>query len=41
VPGLKADFTVWDAEHPAQLVAGIGVNPGASVVVAGRTAEED
>jgi imidazolonepropionase len=39
-PGRKADFTMWDAEHPAQLVAGIGVNPGATVVFAGRTQEE-
>ncbi len=39
-PGRKADFTVWDADHPAQLVAGIGANPGATVVVAGRTQED-
>jgi imidazolonepropionase len=39
-PGRKADFVVWDVEHPAQLVAGIGANPGATVVVGGRTAEE-
>ena len=39
-PGRKADFTVWDAEHPAQLAAGIGLNPGATVVVAGRTQED-
>jgi imidazolonepropionase len=39
-PGRKADFIVWNVEHPAQLVAGIGVNPGATVVVAGRTEED-
>ena len=39
-PGRKADFTVWNADHPAQLVAGIGANPGATVVVAGRTQED-
>jgi imidazolonepropionase len=39
-PGRKADFTIWDVDHPAQLVAGIGVNPGATVVVAGRTQED-
>ncbi|MBY5974755.1 imidazolonepropionase [Ferrimonas balearica] len=26
-PGLSADFTVWDAERPAQLVGRIGLNP--------------
>jgi imidazolonepropionase len=38
--GRKADFVVWEAEHPAQLVAAIGANPGATVVTGGRTAEE-
>ena len=35
-PGKKADFVIWDAEHPAQLPATIGINPGASVVFDGR-----
>jgi len=39
-PGRKADFTVWNAAHPAELAAGIGVNPGANVIVAGRTQED-
>jgi imidazolonepropionase len=34
-PGRKADFTIWDVEHPVQLVAGIGANPGATVVFGG------
>jgi imidazolonepropionase len=35
-PGRKADFVIWDAEHPAQLAATIGINPGAVVVFSGR-----
>ncbi len=36
-PGKKADFVVWEAEHPARLVAAIGVNPGATRFVGGRS----
>src|SRR4029077_4670038 len=39
-PGKKADFVIWDAEHPAQLAATIGVNPGAAVVSDGRVIEQ-
>ena len=35
-PGKKADFVIWDVEHPAQLPASIGINPGATVVFDGR-----
>jgi imidazolonepropionase len=38
-PGRKADFVIWDAEHPAQLAATIGINPGATVVFDGRVTE--
>ncbi len=34
--GRKADFVIWDAEHPRQLAATIGINPGAIVVFDGR-----
>jgi len=34
--GRKADFVIWDVEHPAQLAATIGINPGATVVFNGR-----
>ncbi|MFV0333904.1 MAG: imidazolonepropionase [Tropicimonas sp.] len=27
VPGLSADFTIWDVERPAQLVGRLGLNP--------------
>ena len=38
-PGRKADFVIWDAEHPAQLASTIGINPGATVVFDGRVTE--
>jgi imidazolonepropionase len=34
-PGRKADFVVWDIEHPAQLAYAIGANPGCTVVFDG------
>ncbi|MBC5809580.1 MAG: imidazolonepropionase [Candidatus Eremiobacteraeota bacterium] len=34
--GRKADFVIWDVEHPSALVATIGTNPGAAVVFGGR-----
>jgi len=39
-PGRKADFVVWDVEHPAQLAYPIGANPGATVVFGGLSGEE-
>ena len=35
-PGRKADFVVWDIEHPAQLAYAIGANPGCAVVFDGQ-----
>ena len=35
-PGLKADFAIWDAEHPAELAAHIGGGLCHAVVKSGR-----
>jgi imidazolonepropionase len=37
-PGRKADFVVWDIEHPAHLPYAIGANPGCTVVFDGKAA---
>ena len=34
-PGQRADFAVWDVDHPNQLAYAFGVNPCRQVVVAG------
>jgi imidazolonepropionase len=26
-PGLRADFAIWDIEHPAELAYAVGANP--------------
>jgi imidazolonepropionase len=39
-PGRKADFVVWDVEHPAQLAYPIGASPRATVVFDGIAGEE-
>jgi imidazolonepropionase len=35
--GKQADFLVWDASHPAEIVCALGTNPLAERVVRGRT----
>jgi imidazolonepropionase len=35
-PGLRADFALWDVEHPAQLSYAFGARPGRGAVVEGR-----
>jgi len=35
-PGARADLVVWDADHPAQLVYWLGLDPVAAVVKRGR-----
>jgi imidazolonepropionase len=35
-PGRKADFVIWETEHPDSLAATIGINPGATVIFACR-----
>jgi imidazolonepropionase len=35
-PGARADLVVWDADHPAQLVYWVGLDPVAAVVKRGR-----
>ncbi len=35
-PGLRADFVLWDAAHPAQLAYAIGANPLERVVACGE-----
>ena len=34
--GKRADFLVWDVEHPAEIVCGLGVNPLVERVFRGR-----
>jgi imidazolonepropionase len=36
VPGSRADFAVWDADHPRDLVYAIGHQPLRQLVVAGQ-----
>jgi imidazolonepropionase len=36
VVGKRADFLVWDVEHPAEIVCGLGVNPLARRVFRGQ-----
>ncbi|GAB4393126.1 MAG: imidazolonepropionase [Gammaproteobacteria bacterium] len=38
VPGKRADFVIWNIEHPTQLVYEYGINPCHQVVQAGRVA---
>jgi imidazolonepropionase len=35
-PGARADLVVWDADHPAQVVYWVGLDPVAAVVKRGR-----
>jgi imidazolonepropionase len=35
-PGRRADFALWDIDHPAELAYWVGYNPCAGVVRAGR-----
>ncbi|HKE74954.1 MAG TPA: imidazolonepropionase [Acidimicrobiales bacterium] len=35
-PGARADLVVWDADHPAQLIYWVGLDPVAAVVKRGR-----
>jgi imidazolonepropionase len=35
-PGARADLVVWDADHPAQIVYWVGLDPVAAVVKRGR-----
>ena len=35
-PGLRADFVLWDARHPAELAYAMGLNPCRATYVAGR-----
>jgi imidazolonepropionase len=37
-PGLRADFVLWDAAHPAELSHALGFNPRRATVIEGRTA---
>jgi len=34
-PGLRADFVMWDVDHPAQLSYAIGLNPRRQTVFGG------
>ena len=34
--GARADLVVWDADHPAQIVYWVGLDPVAAVVKRGR-----
>ena len=36
VPGLRADFVIWDVEHPAQLSYAMGFNPRRQTVFQGN-----
>lgn len=35
-PGLRADFVLWDAQHPAELAYAIGLNPCRATYVEGH-----
>jgi imidazolonepropionase len=35
-PGARADLVVWDADHPAQIVYWVGLDPVAAVLKRGR-----
>jgi imidazolonepropionase len=35
-PGQRANFVLWDAQHPAQLAYGIGANPCRQVIFEGQ-----
>ena len=35
-PGLRADFVLWDAQHPAELAYAIGLNPCRATYVEGQ-----
>ena len=35
-PGLRADFVLWDARHPAELAYAMGLNPCRATYVEGR-----
>jgi imidazolonepropionase len=37
-PGLRADFVLWDATHPAELCYLLGMNPRRTTVIEGRIA---
>ncbi|MEJ8836403.1 imidazolonepropionase [Ramlibacter sp. AN1133] len=37
-PGLRADFVLWDAQHPAELCQALGSNPRRTTVIEGRIA---
>ncbi len=39
-PGARADLVVWDADHPAQIVYWMGLDPVAAVIKRGRFVEE-
>jgi imidazolonepropionase len=34
-PGARADLVVWDAEHPAQIIYWVGLDPVAAVIKRG------
>jgi imidazolonepropionase len=36
VAGARADFVLWDVEHPAQLAYSIGANPRRQTIVKGK-----
>lgn len=36
-PGLRADFVLWDVQHPAQLSYALGANPCRQTVIQGQT----
>ena len=38
--GLRADFIVWDIDHPAQLSYAIGANPRLKTIVAGQSTSQ-
>jgi imidazolonepropionase len=39
-PGARADLVVWDADHPAQIVYWVGLDPVAAVLKRGHFVEE-
>jgi imidazolonepropionase len=39
-PGALADLVVWDADHPAQILYWLGLDPVAAVVKRGRFVKE-
>ena len=37
-PGMRADFVLWDAHHPAELSYALGANPRRATVIEGQAA---